>query len=155
MSAPVPTRPHGLWLDDLSVGHTITSGTVELNAAAIVEFASQYDPQPFHLDADAARGTFFDGVVASGWHTAALTMRLLADAFPLATGIVGAGVDLTWPSAAVAGDVLHLEGAIETITFSRSRPDRATVVLSHQTLNQHGQTRQKTSARLLAWKRPD
>ncbi|GAB17327.1 hypothetical protein GOEFS_027_00030 [Gordonia effusa NBRC 100432] len=155
MTAPMPTRTDGLWLDDLFVGRTFTSGEVELTATTIIEFASQYDPQPFHLDADAAQGTFFDGLVASGWHTAALTMRLYTDAFPLATGIIGGGVDVTWPSPAVAGDILHLEGAVEEITLSRSRPDRATVVASHQTINQHGEIRQKTTSRLLAWKRPD
>lgn len=154
MTAPAPTRPDGLWLDDLTVGQTFTSGTVDLSADAIVDFARQFDPQPFHLDADAGKGTFFDGLVASGWHTAALTMRLFTEAMPIATGIVGAGGEVTWPSAAVAGDVLHLEGTIDDIAYSKSRPDRGVVVMSHQTLNQHGEARQRTSARLLAWTRP-
>ncbi|NMO01257.1 dehydratase [Gordonia sp. TBRC 11910] len=155
MTAPLPTRPDGLWADDLAVGQTFISRTVDVSSDDIVEFAQRYDPQTFHLDDAAARGTFFDGLVGSGWHTAALTMRLFTEALPIATGIVGAGVDLTWPSAMVAGDVLHLEGTIDDITFSKSRPDRAIVVASHQTLNQHGEARQRSTARLLAWKRPD
>lgn len=154
MTAPTPTRPDGLWADDLTVGQTFTSGTVELTAQDIVEFAKQYDPQPFHLDADAAQGTFFDGLVGSGWHTAAVSMRLFTQALPIATGIVGAGVDLTWPSAMIPGDVLHLEGTIDDISYSKSRPDRAMVVATHQTLNQHGDARQRSTARLLVWNRP-
>lgn len=151
---PTPTRENGLWADDLVLGQTFFSGDAEMTSAAILAFATEFDPQPFHTDAAAAPGTFFDRLVASGWHTAAVTMRLLVDALPIATGIVGAGGEIAWPTATLPGDRLHVEGVIEEITWSRSRPNRATFVASHRTLNQDGEVRQRTMARLLAWARP-
>ncbi|MFI5610293.1 MaoC/PaaZ C-terminal domain-containing protein [Amycolatopsis sp. NPDC051903] len=152
---PRPINPSGLWADDLFAGMEFRSSTCTVTEAAIVAFAESFDPQLYHLDAAAARGTFFDGLVASGWHTAAITMRLLVTSgVPLATGIVGAAIDLSWPSAARAGDVLHVEGRVDEIAFSRSRPSRATVVLSYKTENQAGEVRQNTQARVVAFRRP-
>jgi len=153
-SAPATTRPDGLWAEDLHIGQTFRSEEAEITAEAIVEFASRYDPQPFHVDSVAAVGTFFDQLVASGWHTAAVTMRLLVEAFPVATGIVGAGGEIGWPSATVPGDRLHVEAVIDDIVWSTSRPDRATLVVSHRTVNQSGEIRQRSTARLIAWRRP-
>lgn len=154
MATPEPTRPDGLWLDDLYEGMTFTGDTYELTAESIIAFATEFDPQPFHVDPESAKGTFFDGLVASGWHTAAVTMRLLTNALPIATGIVGGGGELSWPSAATAGDILRLEGTVTTITRSRSRPGQAWVVVEHRTLNQRDEVRQSNSGRLLAWLRP-
>lgn len=154
MTTPNPTRD-GLWLDDLVEGATFTTDTHELTAEEIVAFARDFDPQPFHTDADAAAGTFFDGLVASGWHTAAITMRLVVTSGPpIATGIVGGGADVAWPSTARAGDVLRVEIVVREIRRSRSRPDQAWVVVEQRTLNQHDAVRQTTTARLLAWQRP-
>jgi hypothetical protein len=87
-----------LYLDDLQVGQRFTSKTRAVDEAQIKAFARQFDPQPFHLDDDAAKGSLFSGLVASGWHTAAITMRLLVETgLPLAGGIVGAGGELSWP----------------------------------------------------------
>jgi acyl dehydratase len=131
------------------------SGTYEVTEAELIEFASRYDPQLFHLDAEQARGTFFDGLAASGWHTAAITMRLLVDSgAALATGVIGAEISLRWPSATRPGDVLHLEITVDEITPSSSRPDRANVAFSYDTVNQHGEIRQRTTARVIAWRRP-
>ena len=152
---PRPTRPDGLWADDLHPGQQFTSTELPLTAEAITAFAAEFDPQPFHLDADAAPGTFFDRLVASGWHTAAITMRLLVEAFPLATGVVGAGGDIAWPSAALPGDVLHVEVTVEDVVWSISRPNRAWVRISHRTVNQQGEVRQRSNGRLVAWARPD
>ncbi|WP_417564257.1 MaoC/PaaZ C-terminal domain-containing protein [Microbacterium sp.] len=151
---PAATRPDGLWADDLQAGWTFRSGETEMTAEAIVAFASQYDPQPFHVDAAAAPGTFFNRLVASGWHTAAITMRLLVDGLPLATGIVGSGGQVAWPSATVPGDRLHVEGSVDSLVWSTSRPNQATIAVSHRTVNQHGEIRQRTDARLIVWKRP-
>jgi acyl dehydratase len=154
-SAPEPVKPDGLWLDDLAEGMTFHSGTYEVTQAEVAEFASRYDPQLFHLDDEQARGTFFDGLAASGWHTAAITMRLLVDSgAALATGVIGADISLQWPSATRPGDVLHLEITVDTITPSSSRPDRATVVFSYDTINQHGEVRQRSTGRVIAWQRP-
>jgi acyl dehydratase len=154
-SAPKPVKPGGLWLDDLAEGMTFHSATYEVTPAEVTEFASRYDPQLFHLDDEQARGTFFDGLAASGWHTAAITMRLLVESGAgLATGVIGADISLKWPSATRPGDVLHLEITVDTITPSSSRPDRANVVFSYDTINQHGEVRQRTTGRVIAWQRP-
>ena len=86
-----------LWLEDLSVGQEFLSGTHKLTADEIKEFAGRYDPQPFHTDEAAARNTMFGGLAASGWHTAAVTMKLSVQSFPLASGIIGSGGELRWP----------------------------------------------------------
>jgi acyl dehydratase len=154
-TAPAPVKPDGLWLDDLTEGMTFRSDDYEVTQADVTEFASRYDPQLFHLDEQQARGTFFDGLAASGWHTAAITMRLLAtsDAM-IATGVIGTEISLKWPTPTRPGDVLHLEITVGPITPSRSRPDRASVILSYDTINQHGEIRQQTSGRVIAWRRP-
>ena len=82
-----------LFFEDFAPGQSFRTGARPVTAREITDFAAQFDPQPFHLDNAAARGTLFGGLVASGWHTAALTMRLLVDGFPVAGGIVGLGVD--------------------------------------------------------------
>src|SRR6185503_15279332 len=87
-----------LYLDDLHVGQRFRSGTHALDEGQITAFASAFDPQPFHMDPEAAKGTLFHGLVASGWHTAAITMRLQVDGgLPIADGIVGLGGELAWP----------------------------------------------------------
>lgn len=154
MTAPKPTRTEGLWADELSVGQTFRSESYLMTEQEITDFAGRYDPQPYHLDEEAGAGTFFDGLVASGWHTASVAMRLTVECFPVATGVVGSGGELMWPSATLPGDELHVEIAIKDIHWSSSRPDRATLMLDTRTLNQHGDERQRSTMRLLAWARP-
>jgi acyl dehydratase len=154
MTAPKPVRADGFWADDLSIGQTFTSGTYRMEESEMLDFAEHYDPQPYHLDEDAAVGTFFNGLVASGWHTSAVSMRLSVEAFAVATGIVGAGGEFTWPSATVAGDELHVEMTIKDFRWSNSRPDQAILSVGSRTLNQDGQVRQSGTMNLLAWRRP-
>src|SRR5262249_1002613 len=112
-----------LYLDDLSVGQRFVSGTHVMDEEQIRAFAAQFDPQPFHRDAEAAKTTFFGALVASGWHTAAVTMRLLVQSgLPLAGGIVGAGGEINWPSPVRPGAVLQVESEILEVRPSRSRP---------------------------------
>src|SRR6185312_8535661 len=112
----------GLYLDDLHVGQRFTSGTHTLDEAQIVAFASAYDPQPFHTDPAAARTTLFGGLAASGWHTAAITMKLLVGIRPaIAGGIIGAGGELEWPQPTRPGDTLRVDSEIMEIRPSRSR----------------------------------
>jgi acyl dehydratase len=152
---PGPIRPDGLWLDEFAVGMTFASDTYTVTEAEILAFAERYDPQAFHLGEERARPTFFGGLAASGWHTAAITMRLLATSgFRIATGVVGTDITLKWPSATRPGDVLHLEIAIESVTRSASRPNRGAIVLAYDTVNQDGEVRQRTTGRLVAWDRP-
>ncbi len=102
------TRGAGsLYLDDLQVGDTFTSGEHAMDEAQLKAFATQFDPQPFHLDDDAAKGTMFGGLAASGWHTAAITMRLLVTGgLPIAGGIIGASGELSRPRPTCPSDVL-------------------------------------------------
>ena len=134
-----------LYLDDLHVGQRFTSKTHTLDEAQIKAFAVQFDPQPFHTDKQAAERTFFNGLAASGWHTAAITMRLNVESGPpLAGGIVGAGGELSWPAPTRPGDV---------ITPSRSRSDRGTIVLLSRTINQRGEAVQILKAKLVVPRR--
>lgn len=153
-TAPEPIRPDGLWLDDLATGMTFRSEPYEVTEAEIVAFASRYDPQLFHTDPERARNTFFGGLAASGWLTAAITMKLFSEAVPLATGVIGSEITLKWVSPTRPGDLLHLQAAIDEITVSRSAPDRAGVLFTYSTTNQHAQVRQQTSGRVLVWRRP-
>jgi acyl dehydratase len=143
-----------LYLDDLHVGQRFTSATYAIDEAQIKTFATQFDPQPFHMDEKAAKRTFFNGLAASGWHTAAITMRLNVESGPpLAGGIVGAGGELSWPSPTRPGDVLHVESEVAEITPSRSRADRGTIVLLSRTMNQRGEIVQILKARLVVPRR--
>ena len=145
--------PQRLYLDDLEVGQEFTSGTHPLDAEQIIAFASQFDPQPFHLDPEAARGTFFQGLAASGWHTMAITMKLLVESIPLAQGIIGAGAEIAWPRPTRPGDNLRVKSRIDEITPSRSRPDRAMVLAHSVTLNQNAEVLQDFRARLLVFRK--
>lgn len=148
------TASTGLYLDDLSVGQRFSSAALTVHAEAIKAFAREFDPQPFHVSEESARGTFFGGLAASGWHTAALTMRLnVGGGLPIAGGIIGAGGDIAWPAPLRAGDTIHVESEIVAITPSRSRPDRGIVTIAGRTLNQDGVAVQVTTMKLLAFRR--
>lgn len=145
-----------LWLDDIKVGARFETEKYEVSHEDIVNFARQFDPQPFHLSDQAAADTFFEGLAASGWHTAAITMRLLVTSgFSIATGIIGASVEVAWPSPTRAGDVLHVELTVENVKVSASQPDRGFVTVTYNTTNQEGKTRQRTTANLLVFKKPE
>ena len=127
-----------LFLEDLVVGQTFGSGRLQIDARSIKHFAVEFDPQPFHLDEQAARETIFRGLAASGWHTAALTMRLLVESdFKPANGLVGASMDeLSWPRPVRPGDELHIEIEILEIRLSKSRQGQGIVKIRVVTLNQ-------------------
>jgi acyl dehydratase len=153
--ATAPGARRALFLDDLAVGDRFTSGEHALDAAQILRFAQQFDPQPFHLDEAAAKGTLFNGLAASGWHTAALTMRLLVDSgLPLAEGIIGSGGELQWPQPTRPDDVLHVESEVIAIEPSRSKPGRAMVQMRCETRNQRGELLQRFMPRLVVNQRP-
>ena len=142
--------PNALHLDDLFVGQRFRSGSHAVSAEEITTFARQFDPQPFHLSEESARGTFFGGLAASGWQTAALTMRLNVDGgLPISGGIIGAGGEVSWPAALRPGDVIHVESEIIEIIPSRSRPDRATVTVLSRTLDQKGKAVQILKVKLV------
>jgi len=128
-----------LYLEDFAVGQKYESGKRRVEAGEIKAFAAEFDPQPFHLDEDAARASFFGGLAASGWHTAALTMRLLVEgSLRPAGGIIGTFADeLKWPRAVRPGDELTVEAEILEVRPSRSRPDHGFVKCRTTTLNQN------------------
>jgi acyl dehydratase len=142
-----------IYLEDLAKGDTFLSREHAVDVRQIREFAKQFDPQPFHLDEDAARQTFFAGLAASGWHIAAITMKLLVESIPLAGGIIGAGSDITWPRPTRPGDVLHVVSTVVDIAPSRSKPDRGIMTVQSDTLNQEEELCQRSVARLLVFRR--
>jgi acyl dehydratase len=145
----------GLYLEDLHVGQRFASAKRLITADAIKAFAAQFDPQPFHLDEKAAEATMLGGLAASGWHTAALTMRLLVDSSaPMSGGVVGAGVEIAWPSPVRPGDELQVLSEIAEITPSRSKPDRGVVILKSETRNQRGEVVQVLTSKLIVPRRP-
>ena len=128
-----------LYLEDLVVEQTFVTGSHTLTEDEIVKFAREFDPQPFHLDEAAARQSLFRGLAASGWHTAAVTMRLMVDGGPrFADGILGIGGELSWIQPTRPGDTLQVHSRILEIRPSRSRPDRGIVKIQNETRNQHG-----------------
>jgi acyl dehydratase len=143
-----------LYLDDLQVGQRFTSKTRAVDEAQIKAFARQFDPQPFHLDDDAAKDSLFSGLVASGWHTTAITMRLLVETgLPLAGGIIGAGAEVSWPKPTRPGDVLQVESEVQEIMPSRSRLDRGIVTIRSITHNQRDEVVQVLVAKLIVPRR--
>ena len=142
-----------LFLDDLAVGAEFNSEKYAVEAEEIREFAKNFDPQPFHLNEDVARKTLFDGLVASGWHTAAITMRLLVHSVPLAGGLIGVGGELSWPRPTRPGDVLNVVSTIVNISPSKSKPDRGIVTIRSDTFNQRGERCQRLIAKVLVFRR--
>ncbi len=144
-----------LYLDDLHVGQRFTSGKLVVTAEEIKRFAAQFDPQPFHLDEAAAANSMFGGLAASGWHTGALTMRLLVDGgAPLAGGVIGAGGELNWPRPTRPGDELQVFSEVTEITPSRSKPDRGIVAVRSETRNQRGEVLQILTSKLVVFRKP-
>jgi len=144
-----------LYFEDFAVGQVYRSDSLTVDTAAIKTFAAQFDPQPFHLDEVAAKSTLFGGLAASGFHTAALTMRLLVDSgAPIAGGIIGGGLDeLRWPRPTRPGDTLHTESEVVEVRSSRSRSREGLVKMRTTTLNQNGEPVQIMVANLLVPKR--
>ncbi len=142
-----------LYLDDLKVGDVFVSASHLLDADQIVAFARQFDPQPFHVDAEAAKDSFFQGLAASGWHTAAITMKLLVQSLPLARGVIGAGGEISWPQATRPGDVLKVTSTVLEILPSRSKPDRGLVVVQSLTSNQRDEVCQRLTSKVLCFRR--
>ena len=144
-----------LYLEDLHVGQRFSSGSQLVDEPQIRAFAAQFDPQPFHLDAEAARATLFRGLAASGWHTAAITMRLQVEGgLPIAGGIIGAGGAIEWPNPTRPGDILRVESEVIEIEPSRSRPNRGIVTVSSRTLNQRGEVVQTLRVKVVVTRRP-
>ena len=145
----------GRYLEDYAVGQTFGSGKLRVDEDQIKRFAAEFDPQPFHLEERAARESIFRGLAASGWHTAAMTMRLLVESdLTPAGGIIGAGFDeFRWPKPVRPGDELRLESEIVDVRASKSRPTQGIIKVRTTTLNQHNEAVQVLVANLVVPRR--
>lgn len=143
-----------LFFEDLGVGDVFESPSRRITADEIKVFAADYDPQPFHLDEAEAAHSLFGGLAASGWHTAAITMRLLVESVPIAGGLIGAGTDeFRWPRPVRPGDFLHLHSEVLELRPSKSRPERGLVKLRTTTLNGQGEAVQILVSTLVVQRR--
>ena len=145
-----------LHFEDFAPGASASHGPITVTKAEMLAFAREFDPQPFHLDEDSARRSIFGGLAASGWHTAALTMRLLvASDFKPAGGIVGAGFDeFRWPVPVRPGDELHVESEVLEVRPSKSRPHQGLLKVRTTTKNQKGEAVQVSVGNLVVPRRP-
>jgi acyl dehydratase len=146
--------PTVLYLDDLAVGRRFVTRSVTLTLQGCKAFAAEYDPQPFHLDDEAARRSMFGRLAASGWYTAALSMRLLVEGeMTVAGGLIGLGGELTWPRPTYPGDTLRVETEVLAVRRSDTKPDRGIVTVRNQTLNQHDEPVQIATVKMLVPRR--
>ena len=150
----MPVSP--LYLEDLVVGRKFLTGTVTVDPERVRAFATEFDPQPFHLDEAAGGSSIFGSLVASGWHTAAMTMRLMVDSdMRVAGGLVGVGVEqIRWPKPVRPGDRLRVEVEVVDVRPSRSNPSRGIVQFKSQTLNQNDEVVMEQVASLIAPRAP-
>ena len=156
MGTSPPADHTAFYFEDLHVGQRFVSGTHLVDEEQIIAFASQFDPQPFHTDPRAATGTLFQGLVASGWHTAGITMKLLVTSgLSIEGGMVGAGAEVNWPRPTRPGFVLQVETEVIELRLSRSRPDRGLANIRSETKNQHGEIVQTLIAKLVVPRRPE
>ena len=143
------------YLEDYSVGQTYGTRRLRVDEERVKSFAAEFDPQPFHLDSSAARSTIFGALAASGWHTAAVTMRLLVEGdLKPAGGIIGMGFeDFRWPKPVYPGDELHVQSEILEVRPSKSRPSQGLIKVRNTTLNQKGEAVQIATGSLLVPRR--
>lgn len=144
-----------MYLEDLNVGDRFISREYLMTLADIQQFAQAYDPQVFHLDVEKAeKHSIFQGIAASGWHTAAVVMRLWTECVPLADGLIGSESNLRWPRPTRPNDRIHVEVEITEIKPSKSKPNRAMVSYVTQALNQHGEVVYTSTTKIVVFKRP-
>ncbi len=144
------------YLEDFTVGQVFNTGRRSVDKEQIIAYAKQFDPQPFHLDEEAARKSPFQGLAASGWHTAGMTMRIMLEGeFKPAGGILGVGFDdLSWPRPVRPGDELHVKSEILEVRPSKSKPDRGMLRVRTTTYNQNDEPVMIFTGNLLVPRRP-
>ncbi|MBO0477570.1 MaoC family dehydratase [Vagococcus sp. DIV0080] len=138
--------------DEFKVGQTFISEEYQIPLDEIIEFATKYDPQPFHVDEEKAKDSFFKELVASGWHTASVTMKLWIDSIPFEKGAIGLGVNLEWNKPVRPGDTLHVESTIKEINPSKSRPDRVYMKVESKAIDQDGLVCETMTANLMTFR---
>ena len=144
--------PEELYFEDFHLGQKFASGhSVKITAQEITEFAEKYDPQPFHLDEAAGRSSFFKGLAASGWLTAAVVMRMRVETIKVHGGMIGAGVEeIRWTEPVRPGDSLHTETEVIGLRQSKNRPELGLVTIYTQSYNQNDQVVMKSTVKFLA-----
>jgi len=146
----------GLYYDDLAVGQVLRSPrSVRVERERVISFAREFDPQPAHLSDEAAAGSQFGELVASGWHTGCITMRLTTETLSFSAGGLGAGIEkMNWLRPVKPGDELRIEISVVAMRPSRSRPDRGLVTFRTVTLNQNDEPVQEMTSNVLLARRP-
>ena len=143
------------YLEDLNIGDKFRSRDYKITLEEIIEFATKYDPQVFHLDEEKAKDhPIFQGIAASGWHTSSIVMRLWTECFPIADGLIGLEGSMRWPKPTRPNDILHVEVELTDIIPSKSKPDRGIVVYNTQALNQHGDVLLNSSTKIFVFRKP-
>tara|TARA_Y100001949_G_scaffold172668_1_gene177079 strand:- start:489 stop:959 length:471 start_codon:yes stop_codon:yes gene_type:complete len=143
MNSDIPCEDR--WYEDFSIGESFTLGSVQMNAEEMIDFSTQFDPQRFHIDAEAAVDTIYGSLIASGWHTGSLMMRLLTDGFLGDSSQGAAGIsEITWPSPVRPGDTLTLRVEVLSKRVSHSRPDIGLIEISNEMINQDGDVAMRT-----------
>ena len=145
-----------LYFDDFALGQRFSHpARPVMDLVRVKQFAAEFDPQPFHMDEEAAAShPVFAGITASGWHTAATTARLLVESVPLAGGLIGLGVEISWPRPTRAGDQLSIITEVMEVTPSRSKPDRGVITLRTETRNQRDEVVQVLITKAMVPRRP-
>ncbi|MBN8647283.1 MAG: MaoC family dehydratase [Caulobacterales bacterium] len=142
------------YFEDFVIGQEFLSSTYELTKEEIIEFAKKFDPQIFHTDEESAKQTFFGGLAASGWHTASISMKLQVESeMKVAGGMIGAGVEVSWPMPTRAGHILQVTSKVIDIKPINSRPSHGFVTMQSETKNQFGEILQKQVAKLFVAKK--
>ncbi len=142
------------YFEDFQIGQEFISSTYEMTKEEIIEFANKFDPQIFHTDEESAKQTFFGGLAASGWHTASISMKLQVESeMKVAGGMIGAGVEVSWPMPTRAGHILQVHSKVIDIKPINSRPSHGFVTMQSETKNQFGETLQKQVAKLFVLKK--
>ncbi len=150
----ITTQPATNYFENFTAGLIFRSPELAVDTESIMRFAREFDPQPFHLDPQAGAASFFGALVASGWHTAALTMRLLVESgLAIAGGLIGAGGEIKWPAVLRPGDRIHVETEVLATRPLRSRADMGMITMRSRTINQTGAVVQELTANLFVPRR--
>jgi acyl dehydratase len=152
----VSAKPFRYWFEDFAVGMALEIPGPVLTPESIMEFARRYDPQPFHVDEQAAKQSAYGGLIASGWHTVSLPIRMICDAYLLDAASLGSpGVnEVRWLKPVRPGDAIRLRMTVLEAKPSKSKPDRGTVILKSETRNQRGEAVQILTSKLIVPRRP-
>ena len=137
---------------DLKIGQSFLSDKTEMKKENMIEFAKEFDPQPFHVDEEAGKDSFFRTLAASGWHSAGVTMNLMINSFPIEHGIVGSNIELKWTKPVVPGDILQVKTTVTDIYQSTSKPNNVFLTLKTETFNQDKEVCQILVSHVLAFK---